>query len=309
MSLKNPWKEFLNKCFCSLPLGDKLFNEVMYRHYFKKPLHLDQPVAFTEKIQWMKTYGSNDTYSTLVDKYAVRGYVVSKVGSGYLNELYGVFKDVSEIDFHTLPNKFVLKATHGSGWNILCPDKNQLDLEATRRQLRHWLRTNFYRISREPNYKNIPPRIICERFLAEEGNIGLLDFKFFCFHGHVKVVQVDFDRFTNHTRNMYDRNWNLYPFTFIYPNNSRHLPEPKNLREMIEVSETLAGEMPLVRVDLYNVASRILFGELTFTPESGFGRFKPEEWDYTLGVYLQLPFYEGSYNGQQIRARGRSASS
>lgn len=275
-----------------MPLSDRQFNEVMYLHYFHQTLHLDPPVTFNEKIQWLKLFGSKAIYTSLVDKYAVRKYVASKIGSQYLNELYGVFNHEFDIDFDVLPQSFVLKATHGSGWNILCRDKSQFDINAAQRQLRKWLETNFYRASREPNYKRVPPRIICERFLEDEKQKSLLDYKFFCFHGHVQFVQVDFDRFVNHTRNMYDRNWVLCPFTFLYSNNPLKLKRPENFETMIEVAEALAGEMPFVRVDLYNVASMILFGELTFTPESGFGTFKPAEWDYRLGTFLQLPDYE-----------------
>jgi hypothetical protein len=239
-------------------------------------------------------FGSYEKLFSLVDKYAVREYVTSRIGSQYLNELYGVFDHEFEIDFNALPKKFVLKATHGSGWNILCKDKSQFDGEAARKQLKKWLGTNYYRVCREPNYKNVPPRIICERFLEDDEQKSLLDYKFFCFNGHVQFVQVDFDRFTNHTRNMYDRNWDLCPFTFLYPNNPLKLVRPENYEEMIEVAEELAGEIPFVRVDLYNVTTKIVFGELTFTPESGFGSFNPTDGDTKLGMHLRLPKCEKS---------------
>lgn len=282
-------KEYLKKLFCYLPLSDRQFIELLYLNYFHHPLHLDPPVTFNEKIQWLKLFGSTEFYTNLVDKYAVREFVASRIGNQYLNDLYGVFDHESDIDFGILPNRFVLKATHGSGWNIFCKDKSQFDSETARRQMRKWLASNFYRVSREPNYKNISPRIICEHYIEDENHMGLLDYKFFCFHGHVQYIQVDFDRYVNHTRNMYDTNWILCPFTYIYPNNPQNLKKPNNYATMVEVAEALAGEIPFVRVDLYNVASTILFGELTFTPESGFGTFHPAEWDYNLGTYLHLP--------------------
>lgn len=284
--------ERLEQWISYLPLSDRQFNELMYLRLFRRPLHLDPPVTFNEKIQWLKLFGSKANYTSLVDKYEVRKYVASKIGSKYLNELYGVFNHEFEINFDELPQSFVLKATHGSGWNIFCRDKSQFDAEAARRRLRKWLKMNFYRVGREPNYKKVPPRIICERFLEDEKQKRLLDYKFFCFQGHVQFIQVDFDRYVNHTRNMYDRNWALCPFTFLYPNNPFKLERPENLETMMEVAEALAGEIPFIRVDLYNANSLILFGELSFTPESGFGTFRPAEWDFRLGTYLQLPICE-----------------
>ena len=282
-------KKRLREWLCYLPLSDRQYTEVVYRHYFQRPLRLNPPVTFTEKIQWLKLFGSGEKLSSLVDKYAVREYVTSRVGAQYLNKLYGVYTHEFEIDFDSLPEKFVLKATHGSGWNIFCRDKRQFDSKAARRQLRKWLGMNYYRACREPNYKHVPPRIVCEHFLEDEKQKSLLDYKFFCFHGRVQIVQVDFDRFTNHTRNMYDRDWALCPFMFLYPNNPLKLKRPENFEKMIEVAEALADGIPFVRVDLYNVASEILFGELTFTPGSGLEPFSPVEWDYRVGAYLQLP--------------------
>jgi hypothetical protein len=283
---KHAVKGFLRDCFCALPMSDKWFNEILFRRYLKQPLHLDPPITFNEKIQWLKLFRSSPFYASLVDKYTVRNYVQSKVGAKYLNEIYGVFSSATDIDFNKLPEKFALKATHGSGWNIFCSDKSLLDMASTRTQLQKWLNMNFYRFSREPNYRAIPPRILCEHFLESDESFGLLDFKFFCFHGHVEVIQVDFDRYTNHTRNMYDREWSLYPFTYIYANHATGIKRPENLDEMIQTAETLAGKIPFVRVDLYNLKSRILFGEMTFTPESGFGIIRPVEWDFRLGAYL-----------------------
>ena len=281
-------KKFLRRWVLALPWSDRQFNELTYWHNFGRPLHLNPPVTFNEKIQWLKLYGSTEMCTSLVDKFAVREYVALRIGSQYLNELYGLFDHETDIDFDSLPQKFVLKATHGSGWNILCRDKSQFDVDDARKRLKKWLESNFYRVSRELNYKKIPPRIICERFLEDE-NKNLLDYKFFCFDGRVEVIQMDFDRYMDHTRNMYDRNWDLCPFIFIYPNNSLKLKRPENLEKMIEIAETLAGEMPFVRVDLYNLSSKIYFGEMTFTPESGLGKFEPAEWDYKLGTYLPIP--------------------
>jgi hypothetical protein len=282
-------RELLRQWLSYLPLSDRQFYEVMYFRHFHRRLRLDPPVTFNEKIQWLKLHDRDPIYTTLADKYAVRDYVASRIGTGYLNGLYGVFDHEYDIDFQALPDTFVLKATHGSGWNIFCRDKSQFDFEAAGRRLRKWLATNFYRVGRDPQYRAIPPKVICEHLLADDERETLLDYKFFCFGGRVKLVQVDFDRYTNHTRNMYDRDWVQLPFDFNYPCVRLTLNRPRNLQTMVDVAETLAGEMPFVRVDLYDVGSRILFGELTFTPESGYGAFEPPVWDYVLGSYIDLP--------------------
>lgn len=150
-----------------MPMSDKLFNEILFRHYFKQPLRLDPPKTFNEKIQWLKLFESNPFYVSLVDKYTVRNYVESKVGANYLNEIYSVFNSAIDLDFNKLPEKFALNATHGSGWNIFCSDKSLLDIDFTRTQLQKWLNMNFYRSSREPNYRTIPPESCVNVFLNQ----------------------------------------------------------------------------------------------------------------------------------------------
>ena len=282
-------KKWIKKGFDLLPLSDEQFVKVMYFYKFQRLLNIRSPQTFTEKLHWLNLSGYLEKYTTLADKYAVREYVASKIGGEYLNELYGVYTNAEEIDFDALPEKFVLKATHGSTWNILCKDKNKLDLEETKRQLMKWLGTNYYRRYRETVYKNIPPRIICEHYLEDENQNDIKDYKYFCFNGRVKIVKIEIDRFTNFTRYYYDRNWVIWPFKND-PNKSPAIMEkPKNFERMKEIAETLAEGIPFVRIDLFNIGSTILFGEMTFSPSAGYGKIRPEGWDYELGKYLDLP--------------------
>jgi hypothetical protein len=239
----------IKKCFDLLPLNDRQYVKTKYFIKNQRFLNLKSPKTFNEKLHWLNLSGYWNKYASLADKYAVREYVTTKIGSQYLNELYGVYNNEAEIDFRVLPQKFVLKATHGSGWNILCKDKSKLDIEATRRQCGKWLNMNFYRLHRETIYKNIPPRIICERYLEYVDKRNLIDYKFLCFHGRVQFINVIFDRFTNLTGNYYDRDWIICPFRDD-PYSPEILNKPKNFERMKEIAETLAEGQPFVRVDL-----------------------------------------------------------
>ena len=285
-------KKWIKKWFDSLPLSDEQHIRAMYLYKFQRLLNLTTPRTFNEKIHWLNLSGYLEKYTSLVDKYAVREYVSSRIGSQYLNELYGVYNNEAEIDFGVLPHKFILKATHGSNWNIFCEDKNKLDLEATRRQLGEWLKTNYYTKYRETPYKNIPPKIICERLLEGENQDYVTYYKFLSFNGRVQFIRVVYNWFaegTDYSAGIYHyKDWGICPFR-DNPFSTEILEKPKNLEEMKEIAEALADRIPFVRVDLFNVNTTILFGEMTFTPNAGFGKIRPPEWDYILGTYLNLP--------------------
>ena len=231
-------KSFLNL----LDLSDKNFTEILYIFRQRRLLHLNPPRTFNEKMQWLKLFGSSEQYSNLVDKYAVREYITKKIGSQYLNELYGIYRNENEIDFNDLPQEFVLKPTHGSGWIILCINKSKMDIVATRKQLAGWIRTSYYRQERETCYKNITPRIVCERLLNDEKQNGITDFKFFCFYGHAKFIQINFDRYIRQSINYYDMNWEKLPMRLArYPTKLVKLEKPENAEKMKEIAENSGG--------------------------------------------------------------------
>jgi hypothetical protein len=199
-----------------------------------------------------------------------------------------VYESPEQIPYDTLPDRFVLKVTHGSGWTILCRDKSEFDRNFAAERLSRWLQTNFFDVGREWAYREIKPRIVCEQFISDDGTNPPLDYKIFCFHGEPKYIQVDYHRFTAHTRNIYDLDWRQLPCRFEYPNEKRLHEPPKVLPELIAMARRLSSEFPFVRVDLYVVGSRIFFGELTFYPEKGVGRFRPREYDYVFGSHIDL---------------------
>jgi hypothetical protein len=277
------------------PLGLVRFGYENYiKDCFKRahgyPPDLKKPKTFSEKIQWMKIYGRLERFSKYVDKYAVREFIKERAGEELLIPLVGVYKKTKEIDYKFLPNSFVMKATHGCGWNIIVKDKTELDWHLAREKMHEWLKLNFYKITGQPNYKPLKGRIIIEKYI--EDSIGdLKDYKFFCFHGEPRFVQVDGDRFTEHKRDFYDLNWNKLPVKLTYANLTQPIAKPEKLCDMIEICRKLSRGFAFVRVDLYFTDGRIYFGELTFTPDSGFHTFSPVQYDAIFGKLLDLNNY------------------
>lgn len=272
-------------------MPDRDYLERKFEALMGTPLHLDAPQTFNEKLQWLKLYDRKPEYTRMVDKYRVREYITQKIGAEYLIPLLGVWDSPDEIDFAALPEQFVLKCNHNSGLGMcICKDKSTLDLRKVRRELRKGLRQDYYLPGREWPYKDVPRKIIAEKYMIDTEVNELRDYKFFCFRGKTKCFKVDFDRFIDHRANYFDLDGNLLSFGEVVcpPKPKKHLVLPKNLDKMIALAENLSGDIPFLRVDFYNIQGRIYFGELTFSPASGMGRFIPEEWDTVLGSWLQL---------------------
>ncbi len=248
---------------------------------------LDNPITFNEKIQRYKLYYRDPFFSSITDKYEVRKYIAEKIGKQYLIPLIGVYKSFDEISIQDLPHQFVLKATHGSGWNLLCYDKNTFDWSAAREKSTQWLKTNFYDRYYEWAYKSIKPRLILEQMLLDTSGDIPYDYKFFCFHGHPKFVQVEIDRFSDHTRNFFDLNWTPMPVTKGLPRSRKSIDPPQKLSEMITLAEKLSTGIPFVRVDFYALPE-VYFGEMTLYPAAGYKKFDPPEWDTIIGSWLHI---------------------
>ena len=272
----------------SLLVFDKLFCKAKYRRILKKKLNLKNPQGFNEKMQWLKLYDRNPLYTQLADKYAVREFVQERVGSQYLNELLGVYTSVDEINFDNLPNQFALKANHGCGWNIICNNKKQLDIELSKAKLSLWLKSSFYHRKGEWQYKNIPPRIICEKYLGDLNKEVAIDYKFYCFNGKPKFINVVLGRFINHTEAYYDEKWTLQSFHDDYPFIEKDVPKPDQWELMVELAKKLSAGIKFCRVDLYFYKENVYFGEITFYPYSGFQIFVPPETDYLFGELIDI---------------------
>jgi hypothetical protein len=272
---------------------DEPYLKVLYRLLMGKKLSISNPKTFNEKLQWLKIHDHNKEYTKMVDKYEVKEYVASVIGDEYVIPTIGIYNTVEDIEWDKLPNKFVLKTTHGggSGGVIICKDKSSLILRDVRIKLRRCLKQNIYNSYREWPYKNVTRRILVEEFIAADPEVGdLYDYKFFCFNGTVKCFKIDFDRTKDHHANYYDREGNLLPFgeEEYPPIPQKLLMIPSNLEQMIELAQKLAFGMRFARIDFYNVKGRIYFGEITLYPAGGMGKFIPEEWDTILGDMISL---------------------
>ena len=256
-----------------------------------KYINLKNPVEFNEKIQWLKVYYKPPILTKLVDKYAVRPYIEEKIGAKYLNETLGVYTSYNDIDFNSLPNKFVLKGAHGSNYNLIVNDKSKLDLKHVKKLVNKWLSRNYYyRSGLEWAYKNVPPRVIAEKFMKEEGKDVLNDYKFYCCNGKPKFIQIDVGRGIDHTRCFYDLDWKKMNIAKgKIPMFDGSLEKPKNLDEMIKLAKILSKPFPYVRVDFFSVNGNTIFGEMTFYPADGRGDFTPIKYNKIVGDYITLP--------------------
>lgn len=266
------------------------------RYIFKKRLgykcDLEHPKSFNEKIQWLKFHDRKEIYHDLVDKDKVKHIVGDLIGNEYIVPTLGVWKKFDEIDFARLPNRFVLKCTHDSASVVLCKDKTSFDCFSARERLTEALRTDYYHYEgKQWAYKGVERRIIAEEYLDEGSNVGLTDYKFMVFGGKCRCVFVCSGRQSGLRLDAYDTDWQLMPFTRNnHPNMKERVPRPQCYDTMLMLAENIAKFVnnPFVRVDFYQVDGKVYFGEVTFYPEGGLGRFSPIEWDYVMGEWIKL---------------------
>lgn len=281
-------------------LPPKLYVKFHYEYFSGKKLDLTNPIDFNAKIEWYKVFFRPRILNTLVDKYAVRAYVEEKIGAQYLNDIYGVYENPEDIPFNELPNKFVIKATHTSSYNLIIHNKEQIDIPKTTKTFKKWLTKNqYYRMGQEWAYKDVQPRLIIEKFLKEDDKNTLVDYKFYCFNGVAKFIDVHIDREEDHKQGCFDLNFKLLPFgkSLTYKSISEGIKKPSNLNEMVACAEALAKDLPFVRVDFYSVNSKTIFGEMTFYPSDARKAFYPEEYNTIIGDYFNLPKLK---SGQQV---------
>ena len=271
-------------------IPDTIYLKCAYYDKFGKKLNLRKPVSFNEKLQWLKLYDRKLIYTTLVDKFAVKKYVADIIGEEYIIPTLGVWDQFDDIDFSCLPDKFVLKCTHDSGGLVICTDKRQLNMEEAKNKINASLKRDYYLNGREWPYKNVPRRIIAEKYMAD----NMSDYKLFCFHGIPRITLVCSDRFTEDglglREDFFNENWehlNLRRPT--HGNADFPIPCPKSYGLMKELAIKLSEEIPFARVDFYEVNGRAYFGEITLFPASGFEGFRPEAWDVEIGSWITLP--------------------
>lgn len=270
-------------------ISDEQYIKKQYKIRTGRDLNLEEPVLYNEKVQYAKLYDHDQRFKQLVDKYAVRAYVTKTIGGQYLTELYGVYDSVEEIPFDRLPDKFVMKLTNGSGYNMICEEKTEQVVKKIKSRFRKWLKVDFYMLGREWAYKGVKNRIICEEYLESDEPYGLNDYKVFCFDGVPKMIQVDYSRFTGHKRNLYTPEWEFIDEKVAYDNDrNADIPKPDNLAEMLSCAAKLSKSFSHVRVDFYNVKNRLVFGEMTFYHGAGYLHFEHEAFEKKLGSYWEI---------------------
>lgn len=272
-------------------IPDRIYLQIVYFRHFKKFIDFDNPKTFNEKIQWLKLNYRKEEYTNLVDKYRVKQYITKLIGEEYVIPTLEVWKNVDDIDFKSLPEKFVLKCNNDSGGIVICKNKKDFDEAKAKSFLKERLKNNGYWYGREWPYKNVKPCIIAEKYMEDSISKDLKDYKFFCFNGSMEFFDIDIDRFIEHRANYYDRNGNSLPFGKKYcpPDYTKKIEMPKNLGKMIELAETISHNTVLSRIDFYEIDGQVYFGEITFYPGSGFSPFTDEKWDYKLGDMIDLP--------------------
>lgn len=269
---------------------DKQYVSKDYFMHFGRKLNWNHPTRYSEKINILKISEKSELLTPYVDKYLVREFVQKSIGDKYLVPLLGEYRNSAHIPFDTLPNEFVLKTNHSSGTNIICKDKNGMNIKDTLNQLNYWMKKNYYNSTgRERQYKNIQRRILCEKYL-DEGQSGLTDYKIYFFEGKPYFIRRMAGRYSDLSKSTHGINWELLPFT-IYSEHEvdpRSIKKPKNLAKMVELASILAQPFNAVRVDFYNLNGQLYFGELTFTPAAGIQHFLPDKYDEFFGSKFML---------------------
>ena len=274
-------------------ISDKLCLKALFYLRFGYELNLKHPSTFSEKLQWLKLYDRRPEYTKMVDKYEAKKYAASIIGEKYIIPTLGVWDRAEDIEWDKLPDQFVLKCTHDSGDLIICKDKSLLDKENAINKLNEGLRRDYYKVWREWPYKNVPRRIIAEEYIDPSPQVkDLPDYKWYCFDGEPKYCQVIQDRTTGETIDFFDIEWNHQEFFGLNPvaGPAAVTPSrPKHLELQIKIARELSKDMPFSRIDLYDTGENTYFGEITFYPMSGFGIFKPDQYNEIIGEMLKLP--------------------
>ncbi len=271
-------------------ISPSLSASLLYIAKIHKIPNLKNPETYSEKSTWLKIndYAHNSLASICADKYAVRKYISDKGYPHILTKEYGVYSSFNEIDSQALPSAFVLKVTHGCGYNIICDDKSSLDFDKTRERVETWLKEPYGYASAELHYTKIKPRILIEENMKDEEGKLPLEYKIFCFNGKVGVIQVSSDDTAPLKRNYFDTDWNELDYSKPEYRDTNPMSRPSYLPELLKIASDLCQDFPLVRVDLYADENRIIFGELTLTPAAGCPPILSEYGQKTMGEMLDL---------------------
>lgn len=273
-------------------MPDKEFLEKLFKVNMGYPLNLDNPKTFNEKLQWLKLYDHRPEYTMMVDKYKVREYISEQLGEEYLIPLLGVWDDPDDINFDLLPEQFVLKCNHNSGLGMcICKDKSNLDIKKVKLELRKGLKQDYYLTGREWPYKNVPRKIIAEKYMINNSNQELKSNETLDFNGVPKVALICAEKFPEigSKEDFFNINWkrtNLKKNTHL--NLDKEIEMPQELDKMITFSKELTKSISLSRTDFFEGNNHLYFGDITFSPSNDYEKFKPEELSLELDSWIEL---------------------
>lgn len=291
--LLRKWRQILKAIYARTD-RERLLRLRYFERFGRQP-DLNDPRTRNEKVLWMLLHGDVSQWPLLADKYRVREYVRSRGLGHLLNELYGVWESAAEIDFDALPEQFVMKTNNGYGDVSIVRDKRNTDTEALRRKFDRMIRRRFGRMTGEHHYLAIPPRIIAEKLLVSDDGNDLIDYKIYCFGGEPRFCVVVYDRITpaDTTEELYElpewKDRNAEILCFDDKPVHRYVPRPRSLDAMLDAARRLSAGLPLVRVDLYEVGGKPVFGEMTLSPASGMDGTYGEEFQREMGASIPLP--------------------
>lgn len=284
-------------------IPDKKFYELEYLLHCGSKLDWNNPDTISAKLNWIKLYDRKPIYHQMVDKYKVRTYIKKRIGSDILIPLYGVWNSFAEIDFDALPQKFVLKCTHDSG-SVQVINKEHYDKESLKKYFNERLKIDYFHYSgREWPYKGVRGKLIAEKFLENNSGAELQCNKFYCFNGEPRFVSAEkgINELQTLKFGFYDFDFNPTPFyRDDHPGLGDDAEKPKNMEKMIEYARILSKGTAFLRVDLYEVNNHVYFSELTFTPAAGFVSFKPEEWNKTMGDWIDISGIKNNTRGRHL---------
>lgn len=271
-------------------LPDSIYLKLFYFAATGKKLNLTSPTYFSEKQQWLKLHEIHPEYRDLVDKLTVNDIIDAKLGEGYCFPIIGYWKHFDDIDFDSLPKRFVLKCNHDSGSTKVIQDKDALtkkEIHELKKFFDSRVKNDFFYAGREYPYKGIDGYIVAQKYMADD-NGEMNDYKFFCFNGEPKLMFVATDRSTDVKFDFFDMDFNRLNIVNIHPNSDKEIKKPETFEEMKRIAKTLSQGMKFVRIDLYEINGKIYFGEYTFFHGGGFCLFYPLEWEKRLGDWVNL---------------------
>lgn len=248
--------------------------------------NLKHPVTFNEKIAHRKLYDRDPRMPALVDKISAKQMMAARFGADFVIPTLARYDNAAEVDFALLPYPCVIKPSHTSGFNVFLMERPANE-RRVRRKLGQLLRYRYERAAEEWAYTQVEARLLVEPFI-DAGPPGLTDYKLHTFSGRVFAIQVDVDRYTNHARTLFDRDWNPMPFSLLYPRATYAIPKPSALDAMIHRAEQIGEGFSYIRVDLYEISGKPIFGEATFYPSGGLGIFTPREYDALFGAQWKM---------------------